>query len=465
MCEKINELLLIILEIGTNEIENDESDHTSSCGFMSDRYYSDESDFSEEFSLSGERSRLGRSISKPQTKISLPDTSSSSFLSPTKNKPMAKIMIKINDTETINLRLNNNRRKKIQDVSDHVSDEYLNSVDKVIKISPSSSKCNYTSSHENSEKIAKDDDENRYSSEKQKFNLKNSISTLGSSKGTIISNSSEKNSRDSIYSSTNEKLTEITNDMPDEPIRDFGFIESKENGESDYEPNNDRENKVPKYKPKSKYEEAKQPNGQTKGKIKSSLIKKIIAVGKFAVLFKNMREQAETVSEMRYNINSEYLPKKNLTIGIQSLKNQLRSFDEAKKSDQLNEMIPRCSHSHNRHGCSPVSGGNSGSYGMKASYAGIGTYVSRSGCSINSANSCHNNSSSNNLASKYGNRVGYSSNLCHSNYRSQHLNKLKMASKSPELSQSAVSLEEYTNLPNIYLKSDNESSPEPESDG
>ncbi|OMJ21735.1 Serine/threonine-protein phosphatase 2B catalytic subunit A1 [Smittium culicis] len=473
MCEKINELLLIILEIGTNEIENDESDHSDSCGFMSDRYYSDDSDFSEEHSLSGEDGRLGRSVSKSETKIPLLDKSSSNFLSPAKNKPTAKIMIKINDTETINLRLNNNRRKKLVDVHDHVSDEYLNSVDKVIKISPSSSNCNYINSYKNSEKIAKNDSENSYSSENQKFNLKKSISTLGISEDAIISNSnlnsssssSEKNSKIGIHSSANESLTEMINDQLNERIRDLGFVESKANAESDYEPNGDRENNVLKHKQKAKYEQAsRQLSGLTKGKIKSSLVKKIIAVGRFAVLFKNMREQAETVSEMKYNINSEYLPKKNLTIGVQSLKNQLRSFEEAKKSDQLNEMIPRCSHSHNRDGCSAASGGNSGSYGLKASYAGLGSYVSRSGCRINNTSSCHNNSSSSSLVSKYGNRVGYNSNLDHSNYRSQHMKKLKMVSKSPELSQSAVSLEEYTNLPNLYLKSDNESSPEAESD-
>ncbi|OLY80759.1 Serine/threonine-protein phosphatase 2B catalytic subunit gamma isoform [Smittium mucronatum] len=83
--------------------------------------------------------------------------------------------------------------------------------------------------------------------------------------------------------------------------------------------------------------------------IKKSLVKKIIAIGKFSLLFRSLREQTESPTEFKFSSKNTILSPNSLSIGSQSVKKHLSSFADATRSDIANERIPQSAHSFNKY--------------------------------------------------------------------------------------------------------------------
>ncbi|PVU88649.1 hypothetical protein BB559_004477 [Furculomyces boomerangus] len=82
-------------------------------------------------------------------------------------------------------------------------------------------------------------------------------------------------------------------------------------------------------------------NKQTKKSVVSeSIAKKIFAIGKMARLFRVLREEAETVSELKSILGVDSLPAGQLSSGIDGLRKAIISFEEAKEGDIDNEKLP-----------------------------------------------------------------------------------------------------------------------------
>ncbi|KAI0253393.1 serine/threonine protein phosphatase calcineurin catalytic subunit Ppb1 [Lactifluus subvellereus] len=67
---------------------------------------------------------------------------------------------------------------------------------------------------------------------------------------------------------------------------------------------------------------------------------KILAVGRMAHLFSLLREESERVSELKSISGSSKLPYGTLALGAEGIKNAIKTFDEARKSDIDNERLP-----------------------------------------------------------------------------------------------------------------------------
>lgn len=67
---------------------------------------------------------------------------------------------------------------------------------------------------------------------------------------------------------------------------------------------------------------------------------KILAVGRMARVFSVLREESERVSELKSMSGSSKLPYGTLALGAEGIKDAIRGFDDARKSDIENERLP-----------------------------------------------------------------------------------------------------------------------------
>ncbi|KAI0297358.1 serine/threonine protein phosphatase calcineurin catalytic subunit Ppb1 [Russula brevipes] len=67
---------------------------------------------------------------------------------------------------------------------------------------------------------------------------------------------------------------------------------------------------------------------------------KIMAVGRLSRMFSVLREESEHVSELKNISGSSKLPYGTLVLGAEGIKNAIKSFDDARKSDIENERLP-----------------------------------------------------------------------------------------------------------------------------
>ncbi|KAJ2140048.1 3',5'-cyclic-nucleotide phosphodiesterase (PDEase) (3':5'-CNP) [Coemansia sp. RSA 353] len=73
---------------------------------------------------------------------------------------------------------------------------------------------------------------------------------------------------------------------------------------------------------------------------RESIRKKILAVGKVARIFHILRSESETVNELKGLLGTKRLPVGQLSAGGRGLRQALMSYEEVKRSDRHNEMLP-----------------------------------------------------------------------------------------------------------------------------
>ncbi|EEB08476.1 calcium-dependent serine/threonine protein phosphatase calcineurin [Schizosaccharomyces japonicus yFS275] len=67
---------------------------------------------------------------------------------------------------------------------------------------------------------------------------------------------------------------------------------------------------------------------------------KIMAIGRISRVFSVLREERESVSELKTLTGQQRLPAGTLMLGAEGIKNAISSFDDARKSDLQNERLP-----------------------------------------------------------------------------------------------------------------------------
>ncbi|KAL2916872.1 3',5'-cyclic-nucleotide phosphodiesterase (PDEase) (3':5'-CNP) [Polyrhizophydium stewartii] len=67
---------------------------------------------------------------------------------------------------------------------------------------------------------------------------------------------------------------------------------------------------------------------------------KIKAVGRMARVFATLREEKESIMELKNVLGVQHLPPGTLALGAEGIKQAIQSFDEAKKADEENERLP-----------------------------------------------------------------------------------------------------------------------------
>eukprot|EP00842_Homolaphlyctis_polyrhiza_P006030 jgi/Hompol1/6428/HPOL_002893-RA len=67
---------------------------------------------------------------------------------------------------------------------------------------------------------------------------------------------------------------------------------------------------------------------------------KIKAVGRMARVFATLREEKESIMELKNVLGVQHLPPGTLALGSEGIKQAIQSFDEAKKADEENERLP-----------------------------------------------------------------------------------------------------------------------------
>lgn len=67
---------------------------------------------------------------------------------------------------------------------------------------------------------------------------------------------------------------------------------------------------------------------------------KIKAVGKMARVFSVLREESESINELKHLMGTSMLPSGYLSSGAEGIKQAITSFDQAKLSDAQNERLP-----------------------------------------------------------------------------------------------------------------------------
>lgn len=67
---------------------------------------------------------------------------------------------------------------------------------------------------------------------------------------------------------------------------------------------------------------------------------KIKAVGKMARVFQVLREESESIAELKSLMGTNQLPQGSLALGAEGIKRAITSFDQAKLSDAANERLP-----------------------------------------------------------------------------------------------------------------------------
>lgn len=76
-------------------------------------------------------------------------------------------------------------------------------------------------------------------------------------------------------------------------------------------------------------------------KTKMDVIKgKIRAVGRINRMFSTVRDERETLTELMNAMGTEIIPASYLTLGHEDLRRAIRSFEDAKRCDRINEMLP-----------------------------------------------------------------------------------------------------------------------------
>jgi len=73
---------------------------------------------------------------------------------------------------------------------------------------------------------------------------------------------------------------------------------------------------------------------------KNVIKNKVLAIGKMARVFSVLREESESVAELKSLMGKTALPYGTLASGAEGLRKAIKSFQEAKESDQTNEMLP-----------------------------------------------------------------------------------------------------------------------------
>ncbi|KAG0206904.1 3',5'-cyclic-nucleotide phosphodiesterase (PDEase) (3':5'-CNP) [Mortierella sp. GBA30] len=73
---------------------------------------------------------------------------------------------------------------------------------------------------------------------------------------------------------------------------------------------------------------------------RSRIRQKILAVGRISRVFAVLREESESVSELKGLMGTTKLPYGSLEAGAEGLKRQIHSFEDAKRSDRENERLP-----------------------------------------------------------------------------------------------------------------------------
>ncbi|CAO3566639.1 unnamed protein product [Mortierella alpina] len=73
---------------------------------------------------------------------------------------------------------------------------------------------------------------------------------------------------------------------------------------------------------------------------KNRIRQKILAVGRISRVFAVLREESESVSELKSLMGTTKLPYGSLGAGAEGLKKQIHSFEDAKRSDRENERLP-----------------------------------------------------------------------------------------------------------------------------
>jgi serine/threonine-protein phosphatase 2B catalytic subunit len=76
-------------------------------------------------------------------------------------------------------------------------------------------------------------------------------------------------------------------------------------------------------------------------KVKMDVIKsKIRAIGRVNKMFATVRDERETLTELMNVMGTTIVPASYLTLGHEDLRKAIRSFEQARKSDSINEMFP-----------------------------------------------------------------------------------------------------------------------------
>jgi serine/threonine-protein phosphatase 2B catalytic subunit len=76
-------------------------------------------------------------------------------------------------------------------------------------------------------------------------------------------------------------------------------------------------------------------------KFRERVIKsKVVAINKVAKIFHNVRNERESVDELMNVMGSKIVPHRYLSLGSQEIRELVKSFSDAKKSDCINEMLP-----------------------------------------------------------------------------------------------------------------------------
>ncbi|KAG0256298.1 3',5'-cyclic-nucleotide phosphodiesterase (PDEase) (3':5'-CNP) [Mortierella polycephala] len=77
---------------------------------------------------------------------------------------------------------------------------------------------------------------------------------------------------------------------------------------------------------------------------------KILAIGRISRVFAVLREESESVSELKDLMGTSKLPYGSLALGSEGIRKAIHSFDEAKKSDLENERLPPTKEEKDREG-------------------------------------------------------------------------------------------------------------------
>jgi serine/threonine-protein phosphatase 2B catalytic subunit len=82
------------------------------------------------------------------------------------------------------------------------------------------------------------------------------------------------------------------------------------------------------------------PHDESSAERRRIVRNKILAVGRMARVFSLLREESERVSELKNVSGSSKLPYGTLALGAEGIKDAIRGFDDARKSDIENERLP-----------------------------------------------------------------------------------------------------------------------------
>ena len=73
---------------------------------------------------------------------------------------------------------------------------------------------------------------------------------------------------------------------------------------------------------------------------RNSVLSKIKAVGKMAAVFNTLRNERESIMELKSVLNVQKLPPGSLALGAEGIKAAIKTFDDARKADIENERLP-----------------------------------------------------------------------------------------------------------------------------